>query len=410
MSNDPLTPYGNKPMVTPIVNAVNYEYSSFEVLRQITDGEIDGYTYHRDDNPTVRAVEKKIAALEKAEDCIVCTSGMAACTMVYLTYLSTGDHLILFHDVYGAHYKVSLILERLGIDITWLDAHDGHKISEHIKPNTKMIFCESPSNPLCKVLDIAALRREADKVNALLVVDNTFATAYHQKPLSLGADIVVHSATKGLGGHNDLMAGAIAGSKEHYDNLWFTRQAIGTTLDAYSGSLLERGLKTFELRVEKMAANAMAIAKYLSGHPKVSRVYYPGLKEDPGHLIAAKQMHNGFGGVLAFDVGRNQEDAKKFISELQVMCHAVSLGATESLICIPYLTTLLYMPPERRTVFGVRPNTVRLSAGIEKTQILLKDLEQALDKLEIRPEPKARIDVVQKSPKKNGSDYANVRI
>ena len=397
MSNDPLTPYGNKPMVTPIVNAVNYEYSSFEVLRQITDGEIDGYTYHRDDNPTVRAVEKKIAALEEAEDCIICTSGMAACTMAYLTYLSAGDHLIIFHDVYGAHYKVSLILERLGIDITWLDARKGHKIAEHLKPNTKMIFCESPSNPLCKVLDIAALRKEADKVNALLVVDNTFATPYHQKPLSLGADIVVHSATKGLGGHNDLMAGAIAGSKDHYDNLWFTRQAIGTTLDAYSGSLLERGLKTFKIRAEKMAANAMAIAEYLAENPNISQVRYPGLKTDSNYSIAVKQMNNGFGGVLAFDVGRNQEDSKKFISELKVICHAVSLGATESLICIPYLTTLLYMPPERRTVFGVQPNTVRLSAGIEKTEILLEDLKQALNKLETESIPKNGIDAVQKN-------------
>jgi len=312
--------------------------------------------------------------------------------------------------VYGAHYKVSLLLERFGIDITWLDARESHRIDEHIKPNTKIIFCESPSNPLCKVLDIAALRREADKVHALLVVDNTFATPYHQKPLLLGADLVIHSATKGLGGHNDLMAGAVAGSKEHYDNLWFTRQAIGTTLDAYSGSLLERGLKTFELRAEKMAANAMAIAKYLSSHPKVSRVYYPGLKADPGHSIAIKQMRNGFGGVLAFDVAKNQEDAKKLISELQVIYHAVSLGATESLICIPYLTTLLYMPPERRTAFGVSPNTVRLSAGIEKTRIIIEDLEQALDKLEIEPEPKTKIDVAQKGPEKRGSDYADVRI
>jgi len=384
MSNDPLTPYGNKPMVTPIVNAVNYEYSSFEVLRQITDGEIDGYTYHRDDNPTVRAVEKKIASLEEAEDCIICTSGMAACTMVYLTYLSVGDHLILFHDVYGAHYKVSLILERMGIDITWLDACDGHKIAEFIRPNTKMIFCESPSNPLCKVLDIVQLHKDANKVSALLVVDNTFATPYHQKPLSLGADIVIHSATKGLGGHNDLMAGAIACSKKHYDSLWFTRQAIGTTLDAYSGSLLERGLKTFEIRAKKMAANAMAIAEYLADNPKISQMRYPGLKTDPDYSIAAKQMNNGFGGVLAFDVGNSQEDAKRFISKLNVIYHAVSLGATESLICIPYLTTLLYMPPERRTVFGVLPNTVRLSAGIEKTEILLKDLEQALSQ---KPEP-----------------------
>jgi len=410
MSNDPLTPYGNKPMVTPIVNAVNYEYSSFEVLRQITDGEIDGYTYHRDDNPTVRAVEKKIAALEEAEDCIICTSGMAACAMVYLTYLSAGDHLILFHDIYGAHYKVSLILERMGIEITWLDACDGHKIAEYVKPNTKMIFCESPSNPLCKVLDIAQLRKAADKANALLVVDNTFATPYHQKPLSLGADIVVHSATKGLGGHNDLMAGAIAGSKKHYDSLWFTRQAIGTTLDAYSGSLLERGLKTFEIRAEKMAANATAVTEYLADNSKISNVRYPGLKDDPGHTTAIKQMQNGFGGILAFDVGNSQDNAKKFISELKVICHAVSLGATESLICIPYLTTLLYMPPERRTVFGVKPNTVRLSAGIEKTEILLGDLEQALNKLEIKSEPKTEIDAIQKLSKKEGSNYADVRI
>jgi cystathionine beta-lyase/cystathionine gamma-synthase len=408
--SDPLTPYGNKPMVTPIVNAVNYHYSSFEVLRQITDGEIDGYTYHRDDNPTVRAVEKKIAALEQAEDCIICTSGMAACTMVYFTYLSAGDHLILFHDIYGAHYKVSLILERLGIDITWIDACNGDKIGEYIKSNTKMIFCESPSNPLCKVLDISVLRKAADKVGAMLVVDNTFATPYHQKPLSLGADIVVHSATKALGGHNDLMAGAIAGSKNHYDKLWFTRQAIGTTLDAYSGSLLERGLKTFELRAEKMAANAMAIAEYFARHPKVSQVRYPGLKDDPGHSIAAKHMQNGFGGVLAFDVGKDQEDAKRFISEVKVICHAVSLGATESLVCIPYLTTLLYMPPERRTVFGVQPNTIRLSAGIEKTEILLEDLKQALDKLEKKSEPKTKINIVQNPFTNKGSDYADLRI
>lgn len=381
MSKKPLTPYGNRPMVTPIVNAVNYEYDSFEVLRQITDGEIDGYTYHRDDNPTVRAVEKKVALLEGAEDCIICTTGMAACTMTFLTYLSAGDNLIIFHDVYGANYKVALILERLGVEITWLDARDGQKTSDYIKPNTKMIFCETPSNPLCKVVDIAALRKEADKVGAMVVVDNTFATPYHQKPLQLGADLVIHSATKGLGGHNDLMAGAIASNKEHYELLWFTRQAIGTTLDAYSASLLERGLKTFDMRAEKMAVNALAMAQYLEGHPKITQVFYPGLKSDPGYEVASRQMKDGYGGVLAFDVTDSQEDAKKFINELEVIYHAVSLGSTESLICIPYLTTMLYLPEERRTTFGVGLNTVRLSAGLEKTDALLDDLEQALKKI-----------------------------
>jgi len=381
MTPDPLTPYGNRPMVTPIVNAVNYEYGSFEVLRQITDGEIDGYTYHRDDNPTVRAVERKVAALEEAEDCIICTTGMAACTMIYLTYLSSGDNLIIFHDVYGANYKVSLILERLGIEVTWLDAADSAKVADHVKPTTKMIFCETPTNPLCKVVDIAEMRRAADTVGAMLVVDNTFATPHHQKPLKLGANLVIHSATKALGGHNDLMAGAIAGSKDRYNELWFTRQAIGTTLDAYSASLLERGLKTFELRAQVMSDNAQALAELLVNHPKVSRIIYPGLPSDAGHAVARKQMRDGFGGLMAFDVGETQEDAKRFIHELKVIIHAVSLGATESLICIPFLTTMLYLPEERRSLFGVKKNTVRLSAGIEKTEHLLEDLDQALSRI-----------------------------
>lgn len=378
MPNDPLTPYGNRPMVTPIVNAVNYEYASFEVLRQITDGEIEGYTYHRDDNPTVREVEHHVAAMEGAEDCIICTTGMAAGTMVYLTYLSQGDHLILFHDIYGAHYKVSLILERMGVEITWLDASLGDEVARYVKPNTKMILCETPSNPLCKVVEIESIAKVAKEAGALFVVDNTFATPYHQKPLELGADLVLHSATKGLGGHNDLMAGALAGSKEHYNNLWFTRQAIGTTLDAYSASLLERGLKTFNLRARKMAENAQVMAEYLAKHPKITRICYPGLKDDPGHEVAKRQMRNGFGGLLAFDVGESIDQAKTFIDALHVIIHAVSLGATESLICIPYLTTMLYLPPERRTTFGVKQNTVRLSAGIEDSDALIRDLEQAL--------------------------------
>ena len=381
MSPDPLTPYGNRPMVTPIVNAVNYEYSSFDVLRQITDGEIDGYTYHRDDNPTVRAVEHAIANLEGAEDCVICTSGMAACTMVYLTYLHAGDHMILFHDTYGANYKVSLILERLGVNITWMEADRAGDIGKELRKETRMIFLETPSNPLCKVIDIRAVRNAADKVGAMVVADNTFATPYHQSPLALGAHLVVHSATKALGGHNDLMAGVIACSKDDYDELWFTRQAIGTTLDPHSAFLLARGLKTFDLRARTMSSSAQAVAEYLVGHPKISRIFYPGLPADPGHETAARQMHNGFGGVMAFDVGENQEDAKQFIRNLKLIYHAVSLGATETLVCIPYLTTMLYLPPERRTSFGVKENTIRLSLGIEPTDSILEDLKQALSAL-----------------------------
>jgi len=378
----PLTPYGNRPMVTPIVNAVNYEYESFEVLRQITDGEVDGYTYHRDDNPTVRAVEKVMAKMEGAQDAIICTTGMAACTMVFLTYLSAGDNLIIYHDVYGANYKVSLILERLGVEVTWLNASDSHKIGDYVKDNTKMIFLESPTNPLCKVIDIKATAKVAKKCGAMLIVDNTFSTPYHQQPLAMGASLVIHSATKGLGGHNDLMGGVIAcPDQKTYDDLWFTRQAIGTTLDAYSGSLLERGLKTFEIRAAKMAQNAQVMAEYLKGHSKITRIFYPGLSDDPGHQVAKKQMEKGFGGLMAFDVGSDIEDAKKFISSLDVIYHAVSLGATETLVCIPYLTTMLYLPEERRLTFGVKKNTVRLSAGIEDSDKLVADLKQALEKV-----------------------------
>ena len=375
-----LTPYGNKPMVTPIVSAVNYEYVSFEILRQITDGEIDGYTYHRDDNPTVRAVEKEIALMEKCPDCVITTTGMAALTIIFLMYLKAGDNLITFHDVYGANYKVGLILEKFGVEVTWLDAAEPEKVAENIKENTRMIFCETPSNPLVKVVDIEYLRRQADRVGAILVVDNTFATPYHQLPLELGADLIIHSATKGLGGHNDLMAGAIACStKEYYDELWFTRQAVGTTLDAFSASLLERGLKTFEIRAAEMSENAMAIAEFLADHPKITRICYPGLPDDPGYKVACKQMKKGFGGVLAFDVGKTQDEAKRFVEKLNVIYHAVSLGCTETLVCLPVLTTMLYLPEERRTIFGVKPNTVRLSAGIGDTDELIDDLKRALE-------------------------------
>jgi cystathionine beta-lyase/cystathionine gamma-synthase len=303
---------------------------------------------------------------------------MAACTMVYLTYLNAGDHLILFHDIYGANYKVSLILERLGVQVTWLDAENAEQVGEYLQANTRMIFLETPSNPLCKIVDIASIRQMADRVGAMVVVDNTFATPYHQKPLKQGAHLVVHSATKALGGHNDLMAGAIAGSKEYYNQLWFTRQAIGTTLDAYSAFLLDRGLKTFELRAEAMARGAKAVAEYLESHPKVSRLAYPGLPSLPSYAVAARQMEKGFGGMMAFDVGEDEEDARRFIAALKTIRHAVSLGSTESLICIPYLTTMLYLPPERRTAFGVKRNTVRLSVGIEPPERLLTDLKQAL--------------------------------
>ena len=327
-------------------------------------------------------VNRVVAHLEDGQEQLQYLEGLAGSSRSALIHACLnelkGPHLILFHDVYGAHYKVSLILERMGVEITWLDAAHSDRMEDHLRPNTKMIFFETPSNPLCKVVDIAAARKVTNKAGALLIVDNTFATPYHQQPLALGADLVVHSATKGLGGHNDLMAGAVAGSKERYDELWFTRQAIGTTLDPHSAFLLARGLKTLDLRAQKMSDNGQAMAQCLEGHPKISNLNYPGLPNHHDYAAASRQMHNGFGGMLCFDVGETIEDAKKFINALNIIYHAVSLGATESLICIPYLTTMLYLPEERRTTFGVNKNTVRLSAGIEEAETLVEDLERAL--------------------------------
>jgi cystathionine beta-lyase/cystathionine gamma-synthase len=269
----------------------------------------------------------------------------------------------------------------MGVDITWLDASCPEKVADAVRPETRLILCETPSNPLLKVLDIGFLREQADRSGALLAVDNTFATPCHQKPLKLGAHLVIHSATKAMGGHNDLMAGAIATCKDYYNELWFTRQAIGTTLDPFSAFLLQRGLKTLPLRAEKMSANALSLAEFLSGHKKVGNVSYPGLPDDPGHALAREQMEGGSGGVLAFDVGETLEDAQNFVNGLEHIYHAVSLGATESLVCVPYLSTMLYLPPERRLSFGVRKNTVRLSAGIENADLLKKDLEQALARI-----------------------------
>jgi cystathionine beta-lyase/cystathionine gamma-synthase len=266
--------------------------------------------------------------------------------------------------------------------VIWLNASNYEEVVTHLTDNTKMIFCETPSNPLVRVVDITYLKELTKDKDIMLVVDNTFATPYHQQPLALGADLVVHSATKGLGGHNDLMAGVIAcADHDQYEHLWFTRQAIGTTLDAFSGSLLERGLKTFPIRAQKMAENALNLAQFLNSHSKIEKVYYPGLEEDEGHTVAKKQMKNGYGGILAFEITGTEKEARILVENLQLIKHAVSLGCTETLVCLPVLTTMLYLPPERRVSFGVKTHTIRLSAGIEEPNDLLADLKQALDKI-----------------------------
>jgi cystathionine beta-lyase/cystathionine gamma-synthase len=379
---DGITPFGDRPMLLPIVGSVNYEYYSFEILGKVRAKEIQGYTYDRDDNPTVLQLEKQVKRLEAgAHSCMLTTSGCAALTMIYLTFLKAGDELMIFNEIYGGNYKIALILEKFGVKVTWLDIDHPEQVAQKISKQTKMIACESPTNPLTKVVDLRYLKQQADKVGAMLMVDNTYATGIHQEPFNLGADIVMHSATKAMGGHNDLMAGAIfCKDAKQYEDLWYCRQAIGTLLDPFSASFLERGLKTYNLRIPKMAENAMAVSEFLEGHKRIEKVYYPGLKSFAGHEIASRQMSHGFGAMMAFEIEGDIANTYKFIEKLKYIHHAISLGCTETLVGMPYFSTMTYWPEADRIRFGVKPKVVRLSAGIEEKEDLIADLKQALEK------------------------------
>lgn len=363
----------------PIYLTASYVFKSCDHAARRFTLEDPGNIYGRLTNTTQEVFERRMAALEGGTAALAVSSGAAAITYVVQNLAGTGDHVVSSNAIYGGTYNCfAHTFVRHGITTTFVDPDDYEGFERAIRPNTKCLFVETIGNPNAQISDVERMADIAHRHGIPLVVDNTFATPYHQKPLEHGADLVVHSATKALGGHNDIMAGAIAGLKRYYNELWFTRQAIGTTLDAYSAFLLDRGLKTFEVRAAAMARGAQVIAEHLQHSPKISRLFYPGLPSHPEHGIARKQMQHGFGGMLSFDVGQHQEDARRFINGLRTIYHAVSLGATESLICIPYLTTMLYLPPEKRTTFGVRENTVRLSVGIESPDRLVEDIDQAL--------------------------------
>lgn len=327
---------------------------------------------------TQTAVAEKLAILEGGQNCLVMSSGMAAISTTLLAYLKQGDHVIFHNVLYGGTQDfINDELTRHGIQFDMVHSNKARDFARAIKKNTVLIYVESPANPLLDIIDLKALAQIARQHRVLTVIDNTFATPINQRPLELGIDIVVHSGTKYLNGHSDLLCGAIITSSRLMKPIHRCALNYGGTLDTLSCYLLERGLKTLGLRMAQHNQNAQALAKFLNGHPRVKKVLYPGLASHPGHKIARQQM-SGFGGMLSFELNCEPSSVKAFIKRLRIITPAISLGSVESLICLPSETSHGKLTPKQRQKQGISDSLIRLSVGIEDIRDLVNDISQAL--------------------------------
>lgn len=328
--------------------------------------------------PTQLAAADKIVALEGADACFVHSSGLASIAVSLLSFLRSGDHALIQADIYGGtHHFVTAEFPRLGIAFDFVDFSDVSRLREAARPNTRLVYAETPSNPLLGVVDLAAVAEAAREIGAVSVCDNTFATPICQQPLSLGIDIVVHSGTKYLAGHSDLNCGAVACRAAHAERLHETTVNYGPTLNGMDAFLLERGLKTLALRMRRICDNGLAVARWLSAHPRIRHVNYPGLPGHRNHHVAARQMR-GFGGMLSFELDGTAAQAEAFAARLTLIPQAVSLGGVESLICFPRLTSHAKMTAAERAAAGISDTLMRLSVGIEDADDIIADLSQAL--------------------------------
>lgn len=338
----------------------------------------EGYIYTRLANPTVDATASKIAALEGAESALLTSSGMAAISTTLCALLVPGQEIVAGRVLYGSTLMLLKRMEhKCGMRIRYVDATNPGDLRAAVTPRTRLIYIETPDNPLLGVVDIAAVAEIAQRVGARVVVDNTFATPFNQRPLELGADLVVHSATKYLGGHGDLIAGAVVGSAQLVQAVREELKEKGAICEPFTAWLLQRGLKTFALRMERHNANGLAIARFLQEHPRVERVYYPGLETNPHYGVARRQMR-GFGGVLSFEVKGGLEAGMKLVNAVRLCTRAVSLGDAETLIEHPASMTHAAVPPEERRAAGLTDGLVRLAVGLEDAEDIIADLDQAL--------------------------------
>jgi cystathionine gamma-lyase len=339
----------------------------------------NGYEYTRCQNPTRKALETKLAAIENARYGLAFSSGLAAETTVLLSLVNPGDHIIAFDDLYGGTKRLfHQVFENYNLRISYVDAADASNVEKAITPRTKLVWMESPTNPLLKIADIKAIAQITQKHALILAVDNTFLSPYFQKPLELGADIVIHSSTKYIGGHSDVLGGAVlVNSASYYERIYFYQNAAGAVLSPFDSYLTLRGVKTLSLRMEQHQKNAWKIARFLEKHPKVDRVIYPGLESHPQHDLAKKQS-SGFGGVLSFEIKGNIKDAERFLERLRLFSLAESLGGVESLIELPSEMTHTSITKEERESIGITDTLIRVSVGIEDAEDLIDDLENAL--------------------------------
>lgn len=340
-------------------------------------GKHKGYEYARSGNPTRTALERNLAALEGGVGALVFASGMAAINAV-MTLLKAGDHVVCSHAVYGGVFRLfTKVLVNFNLDASFVDTTCLANVEKALQPNTRIIYVETPTNPTMAVSDIAAIAQIARRQKAMLVVDNTFMTPYFQKPIALGADLVVHSTTKYLNGHSDSIGGAvILTQEEHRERLYFIQKSAGAILSPFDSWLVLRGVKTLAVRMEQHNRNGMAVAQFLAKHPKVKRVYYPGLPDHPQHTLARRQT-TGFGSMISFDV-ETEANARKMLKQVRICSLAESLGGVETLISHPATMTHASIPPDARAKIGITDGLVRISVGIEDVEDIIADLDRAL--------------------------------
>lgn len=365
------------PVGTEIARTANFTFASTEEMKLWAEGKSGAYIYTRYGNPTLKIAEKKIAALEGAEDAVVTASGSAAISSALLALLRAGDEVIATRQLYGGSYKLLRdIFPQLNIGVRHVDA-DLAGIEKLVSPRTKVLYVETPTNPSLRLVDLRKAAAFAQEWGLVSLVDNTFASPVLQKPLSMGFNLVLHSASKYLSGHSDVIAGAAAGSAALIKQVRANMIQMGGSMDPEAAFLLIRGMKTLEVRMERQCKTAMAVAKFLAKHPKVARVHYPGLASHPDHDLAKRQMRD-FGAMMAFDMKGGLSAARRFCDRVRVFLLAGSLGGVESLVVLPFYTSHYKMSIEELRASSVEPGTVRVSIGLEDPEDLIEDLRQSL--------------------------------
>jgi cystathionine gamma-synthase len=365
----------------PVVLSVAYGYDDMDEWYDVAIGKKAGHIYGRNTNPTVQAFEDKVRILEGAEAVTSFSTGMAAISNTLYTFLRPGDRVVSIKDTYGGTNKIfTEFLPNMDVEVALCNTGDHEAIEEEVAKGCKILYLETPTNPTVKITDIERMARAGHSVGAIVIVDNTFATPINQNPLQLGADLVLHSATKFLGGHADALGGVICGTPELIEKIYHYREINGATMDPMAAYLLLRGMKTLQLRIEKQCDSAMKIARYLQTKEAVEDVYYPGLETHPHHDVAKRQMRN-YGGMLSFALKGGMDSVREFLPRLQYAHRAANLGAVETTYGPARTTSHVECTPEERAAMGIPEGLVRLSVGIEDVQDLINDLEQAFQQL-----------------------------